>query len=182
MPEDDGQQMTAAGVVEASAIHVLHFRLCDEHFCMELKHVQQVFPLMALQHMPDSVDCLLGLMNLHGKCIPVLDFAMLLGLEHPQQYDLNASAVLCNAAGQKVVFIADDLFDVQCVDGQTVQLKKIFKGDMPPFLGVIRINHDMALWLNPEPMAQVLARPEMQDILTSIEAVRPVITESGTDA
>jgi purine-binding chemotaxis protein CheW len=164
-----------------AGMQVLHFKLCDEHFCMELSHIRQVFPLMALQRVPDSVDYMLGLMNLHGNCIPVLDFALLLRLEHPQPYDVNASAVQCSAADQEVVFIADDLFGVKCVDGKDVQLNKVFNGENPPFLGIVRIGEDMALWLNPDPLLRILSLPEIQDTFKVIDKVRSVTAEPGTD-
>jgi len=75
---------------------VLQLNVKDEMLaCIDLVEVERVFPLVQVQMVPGGPDYLVGLMNLHGTTIPLVDLALRLGLGHPPPYDLNSPIVLC---------------------------------------------------------------------------------------
>ncbi|MDP3086163.1 MAG: chemotaxis protein CheW, partial [Rubrivivax sp.] len=53
--------------------------LQSQRHVMALRHVERLLPLAALTALPMAPPALLGLLDLHGRPVPVLDLQVLLG-------------------------------------------------------------------------------------------------------
>jgi purine-binding chemotaxis protein CheW len=71
-PEEDGDK-----------ISVLSFSLAGELYGIELGYLTETRQSFALRHVPHAPSYLVGIVNLRGELLPVLDLCPLLGL--PQQ-------------------------------------------------------------------------------------------------
>jgi chemotaxis signal transduction protein len=54
-------------------LDVVVFLLDDEHCAIETGYVRSVAPLGSVTSLPDSPDAFIGLTNLHGEILPVID-------------------------------------------------------------------------------------------------------------
>lgn len=58
---------------------VLPFTLYGNHFALPLRQVQRVLPMLPVDTTGDLPGFVLGLVNLHGEPVPVIDLAQRLG-------------------------------------------------------------------------------------------------------
>ncbi|WP_333818904.1 chemotaxis protein CheW [Ohtaekwangia sp.] len=58
----------------------LTFLLGDEKFAIHVDHVQEIIELKDVTRIPDTPHYMLGIINLRGKVLPLLDTRMKLGL------------------------------------------------------------------------------------------------------
>ena len=75
---------------------VFEFRVQNLHLCMPLTEVSRTLQMVALQALPLAPDYLIGLLNYHGKSVPVFDLAIRLGLQRHEPYNLDTPIVICN--------------------------------------------------------------------------------------
>jgi purine-binding chemotaxis protein CheW len=64
---------------------VLLVRLGERQYGLPLAMVERVLPMAAVLPLPDSGEGLLGVLNLHGEVLPVIDPHQRLGLPRPTQ-------------------------------------------------------------------------------------------------
>jgi len=57
------------------------FRVGGEEFVIDILRVQEIIRTQQLTRVPDSPDCMEGVMNLRGKIIPVIGLRKRFGLE-----------------------------------------------------------------------------------------------------
>ncbi len=62
---------------------VLLVRLGERQYGLPLAMVERVLPMAAVLPLPDSGEGLLGVLNLHGEVLPVIDPRQRLGLPRP---------------------------------------------------------------------------------------------------
>jgi purine-binding chemotaxis protein CheW len=54
-------------------LELLELRLADEHYAVETRYVQEVHPLHELTPLPGTPPFVLGIVNVRGRILPVLD-------------------------------------------------------------------------------------------------------------
>ncbi|OIO74808.1 MAG: hypothetical protein AUJ57_01470 [Zetaproteobacteria bacterium CG1_02_53_45] len=138
--------------VEQGSMNMLHFHIGDMHFCVSLAQASRVLPLVALQQLPDAPDYIAGLMNLHGRSVPVVDLIYRLNLPYKRSYNTDACIILCQVDDKTVGLIADDVDHVGSADHAMVQLQSLFNCNTPPLLGLVESKLGMAAWLALEPI------------------------------
>lgn len=63
-----------------SLIEVLEFRLAQERYAIETRHVHEVCPLKEFTPLPGTPSFLLGIVNVSGRIVPVIDLKKLFEL------------------------------------------------------------------------------------------------------
>lgn len=84
-------------------------RVGEEHYALPVEHVLEVAELGALEPVPGAPASVLGVRNLRGQVVPVLDAAALLGVEHRAQ---PRRIVIVEAGGRRAGLAVDALTDV----------------------------------------------------------------------
>lgn len=59
---------------------IVTFAIGDQGFCIEIEHVLEIRGWTATTVMPQAPDYVIGLMNLRGAVLPVVDLSLRLGL------------------------------------------------------------------------------------------------------
>ncbi len=67
-----------------NAAAVLLVRLAERQYGLPLASVERVLPMAQVAQMPDTGDGLLGMLNLHGQVLPVVNPHPRLGLPTPR--------------------------------------------------------------------------------------------------
>jgi len=61
-------------------LELLEFRLAEEHYALETRHVREVYPLRKLTPLPSVPAFVRGIVNVRGRILPVLDLKKFFGL------------------------------------------------------------------------------------------------------
>ena len=79
-------------------IEVLAFTLAYEKYGVETRHVREVYPLKELTWVPCTPPFVLGIINVRGQIVSVLDFKKFFDLPEKGLTDLNKVIILHNDA------------------------------------------------------------------------------------
>jgi len=130
---------------------LLRFKAAGIEMCIALRNVTKVLPIMELQMIPDAPGYFKGLMNLHGCCIPIIDFAERLGITGKAAlYTIETPIILCEVMNRKVGLIVDEISGVTMVNKSKLQLHAEFQEGMHHFLAVVNEGNRPALLVNTE--------------------------------
>ena len=78
------------------AVLVVH--LAGRRFGLPLSQVERVLPMAAVLALPETSEGLIGVLNLHGEIVPVLDPRPRLGLPTPKMQAEHSLVLLSGAA------------------------------------------------------------------------------------
>lgn len=149
-------------VVEAmpsGPVSVLVCRVGDQRCCLFLSEVQRVVPVCRLTILPDTPEWVLGLLNLGGDMIPVIDVGRRLhqSARTPSRTDL---IIICAVASRRVGLLVHDVDSVADVDGSKIEAVDKDLPSAPFLLGVAQIQGDSALLLSVSCLLAVSGLPE----------------------
>jgi purine-binding chemotaxis protein CheW len=74
---------------EGAMLELLEFRLASERYAVESRLVQEVHPLRDLTPLPCTPPFVLGIVNVRGRILPVLDLKKFFGLPEQGLTDLH---------------------------------------------------------------------------------------------
>ncbi len=97
-----------------SSLEVLAFRLGVENYALEARYVREVYPLRNLTPLPCTPPFVLGVVNLRGRILAVLDLKRLLGLPDEGLTDLH-----------RVIVVGDDAFELGVLADIDVDMRSI---------------------------------------------------------
>lgn len=83
-----------ADVASADDLELLEFRLADEHYAIETRHVVEVHVLRDLTPLPGTPDFVRGIVNLRGRILPVFDLKKFFNLPEQGLTDLHRIIVV----------------------------------------------------------------------------------------
>jgi purine-binding chemotaxis protein CheW len=82
------------------------FQLCDEHYGVEISKVQEIIRMQHITPVPGSPGYVMGVLNLRGRIVPVLDLRRRFGL--PGSVDLSTGRIVVVTFGSQIVGMAVD--------------------------------------------------------------------------
>ena len=95
------QQLAAeapAAVLPGAQIEVLEFVLAQEHYALETALVREVYPLKELTPLPGTPRFVLGIANVRGRIMSVIDIKKFFDLPEKGLTDLNRIIILQDGA------------------------------------------------------------------------------------
>jgi purine-binding chemotaxis protein CheW len=105
---------------EAATLRLVTFGLANERYAIEARHVREVVRLTGYTPVPGAPDFLLGVMNLRGEVVAVLDLGKFLGAAARGVSDLSRVLVL---GGDRPEFgvLADAAHDVVTLPADAIR-------------------------------------------------------------
>ena len=88
-----------------SAQHVV-FTLDDQRYALALEAVERVTAMVHITPLPKAPDIVLGVINVHGRIVPVVDIRKRFGLPQ-REITLTDQMILARTSTRPVVLIAD---------------------------------------------------------------------------
>lgn len=119
----DALAREAASAADGARIEAVEFMLAHERYAVESRHVRDVYPLEQLTPLPCTPAYVLGIVNLRGEILSVLDIKKFFDLPEKGLTDLNKVIVL-EADGMRFGILADAILGVHA----------LFPGDIQPTL------------------------------------------------
>jgi len=116
------------------------FILEDKYFAFPLSSVERVLRAVKLTIIPEGPTSLQGVINMHGKIIPVVDIRKKLGLPD-REMGLHDRIILTLSSIGPVAFVVDNVMDVaEFSEDQVDEAEEIFPEMEQYLLGIARLN------------------------------------------
>ena len=90
---------------------IVVFELGDQWYALPVDRVQEIQLIVEPAEVPDTSAGLLGMMDLRGRVIPIIDLRILLGLP-VQEYDVQTPMVIARIGEQLAALVVDTVHDV----------------------------------------------------------------------
>ncbi len=99
-----GTTVEVSEVSKKLAGKYLTFRLGNEEYGLQILKVQEIIQMQQITRIPQTPDFILGVINLRGKIIPVLDLCRKFGLQTLQNTDKTCIIVvqISDSKGEKI--------------------------------------------------------------------------------
>ena len=129
------------------------FKCSDEIYGISIKYVNEIIGLSQITKVPETQDYLIGLINLRGKIIPVIDVRIRFGKE-PLEYNDRTCVIVIDVKSTVIGLIVDAIDEVAAfaeneitpppsVSDLAIQAKKyVFR--------IGRVNGEVKLLLDPD--------------------------------
>jgi purine-binding chemotaxis protein CheW len=101
-------------------LELLEFRLASERYALETRHVRDVHPLRDLTPLPGTPAFVLGIVNVRGRILPVLDLKKFFDLPERGLTDLHR-IILVQGNDLEFGLLADVIVGVHSVAADTLQ-------------------------------------------------------------
>jgi purine-binding chemotaxis protein CheW len=101
-------------------LELLEFRLGSERYALETRHIQDVHPLRELTPLPCTPPFVLGIVNVRGHILPVLDLKKFFDLPERGLTDLHRM-ILVRGNGLELGLLADVIVGVRSVAADDLQ-------------------------------------------------------------
>ena len=107
-------------LTEQETIEVVEFLVAHERYAFELYHIREVCPLKQLTHIPGVPDFVLGITNIRGHIISIIDIKNFFdlpdkGLTNPNQI------VIIKSKEMEFGILADEIVGVKSIPVATIQ-------------------------------------------------------------
>lgn len=106
--------------VAASSLELLEFRLAQECYALETRYVREVVALRDLTPLPCTPPFVLGIVNVRGRILPVLDIKKFFDLPEQGLTDLH-HIILVRGNDLEFGLLADVIIGVRTVPTETLQ-------------------------------------------------------------
>ncbi len=132
-------------------MQLISFKVSGEEFGVDIDQVKEILKLSTITPVPKAPPFLLGMMNLRGTIIPVLDLKQRLGQE-PFTATVKTRILVLQVAGDLSGIVVDEVSEVQRIDTATIEPPpQVTRGIDRFFLqGVAKLkaNHRLIMMLN----------------------------------
>lgn len=99
---------------------ILEFRLAQERYAVETQRVREVYPLKDLTPLPCTPAFVLGIVNVRGQILPVLDIKQFFELPQKGLSDLHR-IIIVGSHGFELGLLADEIVGVRSIPVHSLQ-------------------------------------------------------------
>jgi purine-binding chemotaxis protein CheW len=122
-------------------------RMGGRPVAVSCEYVVELIPRVDIDRVPDSPPNVLGVINLRGRVVPILDLRSKLSSKSP--LPAHQHLVIVRGRNDKLIGIAvDEVRDVITVETNSIEQPGDVAGVRSP--GVVRVDDDLVLVLSPE--------------------------------
>lgn len=108
------------GSAAESLLELLEFRLAQERFAVETRYVREVYPLKDLTPLPFTPPFVLGIVNVRGHILPVLNLKKFFDLPEQGLTDLHR-IILIRGQDLELGLLADVIVGVRSIPVESLQ-------------------------------------------------------------
>ena len=101
-------------------LEVLEFGLASERYAIERRYVQEVHPLRDLTPLPGTPAFILGIVNVRGRMVPVLDLKKFFELPERGLTDLHRT-IIVRGHDLEIGLLADVIIGISGVPAESLQ-------------------------------------------------------------
>jgi purine-binding chemotaxis protein CheW len=143
-------------------LDIIAFRLRDQEFCVKTTTIREIrgwAPSTPIPHAPPDV---VGVMNLRGSIIPIVDLAYKLGMKSTEA-DQRSAIVVAEVQNMVVGLLVDRVSDILTVAANQIQaIPEVASSPSSCYSeGIIANGDNMICFLN---LAKMFTEKEMQEL------------------
>ncbi len=101
-------------------LQLVTFRIGDEEFGVDILKVQEIIRIIEIAKVPRAPEFVVGVINLRGKVIPILDLRLRFSLK-PKKHDVSTRIIVIEMSGLIVGFVVDSVSEVLRIQASTVE-------------------------------------------------------------
>lgn len=105
-------RMSEQKVIQDAELQAVIFRLGKEEYGIDIHQVIEIVPLGTITRLPTENSSLIGVINLRGQVIPVMDLNKNLGLGLDHSYQKSARIIITEIRSYPVGFIVDEVPEI----------------------------------------------------------------------
>lgn len=98
---------------------VVVFRLAQENYGIELRHISGVHPLKGLSYIPGTPDFVLGIINMRGEILSVVDLKKIFDLGDDESGN-NRMVIILRAADMEFCLVADEIIGLRHIPPERI--------------------------------------------------------------
>jgi purine-binding chemotaxis protein CheW len=98
----------------APSLELVEFLLAHEHYCIESKHIREIHPLRDLTPLPCVPPFVLGLINVRGQILSIVDLKRFFELPEKGLTDLNR-VIIARIEQMEIGILADAILGVRSI-------------------------------------------------------------------
>jgi len=138
-----------AEVVSVAALtQVIVFVMDGQHYALPIEAVQEIQQIVDYTRARGTDPALLGMVDLRGMVVPLIDLRMLLGL-NVAPYHLDTPLIFAFIRDRLVALIVDEVEDVIDLTGQELQAPSNLYALADRLTGVVRMGDALLFVLDP---------------------------------
>lgn len=96
------------------------FELGKEHFGIDIAAVESIIKIQMITSIPHTADYIMGVTNLRGSVVPVIDLGIRLGMTRKPN-DQNSRIIVATVNSVKVGMIVDSVSEVMRVADESIE-------------------------------------------------------------
>ena len=130
-------------------VRILVFELAREIYCVDIKQIKEIVRPADITRVPNTPQFVVGIMNLRGSILPVIDIRFFIGLEDRERTE-NTRIIIINSKSGQMGIIADRIRSTSDIDPEMVQTSITSAGEnISRFTkGSIQIGGDIFAYLD----------------------------------
>ena len=134
---------------DGETLEIIAFRLHDQEFCVRTTTIREIRGWAPVTPMPHTPPYVLGLINLRGAVIPVIDMACRLGMKMTEPSERSA-IIVTDIAGKLVGLLVEQVSDMMTIKGEDLQpAPEIIPEAQRAFCrGIVALEKTMVCFLN----------------------------------
>lgn len=141
--------MTAVAA-NAASLEIIAFKINDQSFCVKTRSIREIRGWAAATPIPHAPREVLGVINLRGKVIPIVDLAVKLGMGATDATERSA-IIVTDVNDMTLGLLVEGVSDILTVPADSVQPVPPGTGQATQFAdGLIAHNGAMICYLNLE--------------------------------
>ncbi|MBM2816674.1 MAG: Chemotaxis signal transduction protein CheW [Ignavibacteria bacterium] len=105
-------------------LQLVSFNIGEEEYGIDILLVQEIIRMVDITRVPNTWNFVVGVINLRGKVVPIIDFRLRLGLER-KEYDSSTRIIVVELSSKVIGFVVDNVNEV-------LRIKKSITEPPPP--------------------------------------------------
>jgi purine-binding chemotaxis protein CheW len=139
----------------------ISFTLDKQHYGLPISIVNKVLPIAEITSLPKYPPFILGVINIHGNILPVIDIRYLLGLPQ-KEVNLLDRLIIINMASQNFMLIIDSVTAIsKCLRSDIIPADQAAGHQKEPISGILKQNKNLIFILDIE---KLLSQNDLQII------------------
>ncbi len=128
----------------------LTFELASEGYGLEIRNVIEIIGVQQVTKVPDMPSHVIGVLNLRGKVIPIIDVRLRFQLEH-REYDERTCIIVVDVDGNSVGLVVDKVNEVVDIPQQNIEPPPSAGRSQTHYIqGLGKLNEQVKILLNTE--------------------------------
>ncbi len=127
---------------------LLHFKMQDTLACINLKNIEKILLLPSLEEVPGGPVYMVGLMNLHGQSVTVIDLLTLIGIKREKSYSLETPLLICSENSIKIAVVVDEVLELMETEEKVLQYDDKINAKNSPFMAIVPYQSKLSYLIN----------------------------------